>query len=85
MIRIVDLHKSFGSKRVLRGVNLDVRKGETMVVIGQSGSGKSVLLKHLIGLLKPDRGQVFVDGLEISRLKEKELSRHVAHYWQQLF
>ncbi len=75
MIRIVDLHKSFGPKRVLRGVNLDVRRGETMVVIGQSGSGKSVLLKHLIGLLKPDRGQVFVDGLEISRLKENELSR----------
>jgi len=75
MIRIINLHKAFGSKKVLRGVDLEVRKGETMVVIGQSGSGKSVLLKHLIGLLKPDRGQVFVDGLEISRLKESELFR----------
>jgi len=75
MIRIINLHKAFGSKKVLRGVDLEVRKGETMVVIGQSGSGKSVLLKHLIGLLKPDRGQVFVDGLEISRLKDSELFR----------
>jgi phospholipid/cholesterol/gamma-HCH transport system ATP-binding protein len=75
MIRIINLHKSFGPKKVLRGVDLEVRKGETMVVIGQSGSGKSVLLKHLIGLIKPDRGQVFVDGLEISRLKESELFR----------
>jgi len=75
VIRIINLHKAFGSKKVLRGVDLEVRKGETMVVIGQSGSGKSVLLKHLIGLLKPDRGQVFVDGLEISRLKDSELFR----------
>jgi phospholipid/cholesterol/gamma-HCH transport system ATP-binding protein len=73
MIRIINLHKSFGPKKVLRGVDLEVRKGETMVVIGQSGSGKSVLLKHLIGLIKPDQGQVFVDGIEINRLKESEL------------
>jgi phospholipid/cholesterol/gamma-HCH transport system ATP-binding protein len=73
MIRIINLHKSFGPKKVLRGVDLEVRQGETMVVIGQSGSGKSVLLKHLIGLIKPDQGQVFVDGIEINRLKESEL------------
>jgi phospholipid/cholesterol/gamma-HCH transport system ATP-binding protein len=73
MISIVDLHKSFGQKKVLRGVNLTVNKGETMVVIGQSGSGKSVLIKHLIGLLKPDSGGIFVDGVEISRLHDDEL------------
>lgn len=75
MIRIVDLHKSFGSNRVLRGVNLEIRRGETMVIIGQSGSGKSVLIKHLIGLIKPDRGEIYIDGVEITRLKEDRLHR----------
>jgi phospholipid/cholesterol/gamma-HCH transport system ATP-binding protein len=75
MIRIVDLHKSFGRKEVLRGVNLTVKKGETMVVIGQSGSGKSVLIKHLIGLLKPDSGQVYIDNIEITRLNDDALMR----------
>jgi phospholipid/cholesterol/gamma-HCH transport system ATP-binding protein len=75
MIRIVDLHKSFGSNRVLRGVNLEIERGETMVIIGQSGSGKSVLIKHLIGLIKPDRGEVYIDGAEITRLKETELHK----------
>lgn len=73
MITIVDLHKSFGPKAVLRGVNLTIEKGETMVVIGQSGSGKSVLLKHLIGLLRPDRGEIYIDGVEITRLREDDL------------
>jgi phospholipid/cholesterol/gamma-HCH transport system ATP-binding protein len=75
MIRIVNLHKSFGHKEVLRGVNLTVNKGETMVVIGQSGSGKSVLIKHLIGLLKPDSGEIYVEGVEITRLHDDELMR----------
>ncbi len=75
MIRVVDVHKSFGPKKVLRGVNLTVEKGETMVVIGQSGVGKSVLLKMIIGLLKPDAGKIFVEGEEITRLKEEELQR----------
>ncbi|KPJ70214.1 ABC transporter [candidate division WOR-1 bacterium DG_54_3] len=75
MLRIVDLYKSFGEKKVLRGVNLEVEKGETMAIIGQSGSGKSVLLKHLIGILKPDRGEIYVDGERITHLKEGELSR----------
>lgn len=75
MIRIVDLHKSFGSNRVLRGVNLEIRRGETMVIIGQSGSGKSVLIKHLIGLIKPDRGEIYIDGVDITRLKEQRLHR----------
>jgi len=73
MIQIVDLHKSFGPKKVLQGINLEIGEGETMVVIGQSGSGKSVLLKHIIGMLKPDRGQVFIDGVDITRLRDDGL------------
>ncbi len=72
MIRIVDLHKSFGGHNVLQGVNLDIDKGETLVIIGQSGSGKSILIKHLIGLILPDRGEIYVDGVEITRLSEEE-------------
>jgi phospholipid/cholesterol/gamma-HCH transport system ATP-binding protein len=75
MIRIVDLCKAFGENHVLCGANLTIQKGETMVVIGQSGSGKSVLLKHLIGLLKPDSGEIYIDGTEVSRLKENEIQR----------
>jgi phospholipid/cholesterol/gamma-HCH transport system ATP-binding protein len=73
MIRVVDLHKAFGGNKVLRGVNFRLRRGETLVIIGQSGCGKSVLLKHIMGLLKPDRGKVFVDELEITSLREDKL------------
>ncbi|MBN2346126.1 MAG: ABC transporter ATP-binding protein [Candidatus Aminicenantes bacterium] len=73
MIRIRDLHKSFGPNRVLRGVNLDIEAGHTTTIIGGSGSGKSVLFKHIIGLLKPDAGSVTVDGVNICALKEREL------------
>jgi len=73
MIRIVDLYKSFGAKPVLRGVNLEIGVGETMVIIGQSGSGKSVLLKHIIGMMKPDSGRVFVDGVDVTALRPREL------------
>jgi phospholipid/cholesterol/gamma-HCH transport system ATP-binding protein len=72
MIQIVDLHKSFGDNRVLQGLNLDIQKGETVVVIGQSGSGKSVLIKHMIGIVKPDKGEIFIDGTEICCLSEDE-------------
>jgi phospholipid/cholesterol/gamma-HCH transport system ATP-binding protein len=72
-LRFVDVHKSFGRKVVLQGVNLDVESGETCVVLGGSGSGKSVLLRHAVGLHKPDRGEVWVDGTEISGLEEEEL------------
>ncbi|MFC2169371.1 ABC transporter ATP-binding protein [Acidobacteriota bacterium] len=72
MIKIVDLYKSFDQKKVLRGVNLEIRKGEILVIIGQSGSGKSVLIKHLIGLIKPDRGKIFVDGIEVTSIKSYE-------------
>jgi phospholipid/cholesterol/gamma-HCH transport system ATP-binding protein len=68
-----DLFKSFGDKVVLRGLNLTVEQGETMVILGGSGSGKSVLLKHMNGLISPESGEVFVDGLEISRREESDL------------
>lgn len=70
MIELVGLHKSFGSLRVLRGVNLSVEKGESMTVIGGSGSGKSVILKHIIGLLFPDRGRVIIEGQVLNDLDE---------------
>jgi phospholipid/cholesterol/gamma-HCH transport system ATP-binding protein len=74
MIEIRELTKSFGRKPVLRGISLAVEEGETLVVLGRSGSGKSVILKHLIGLLKPDAGEVLVDGEPITNLPERSLS-----------
>ena len=68
MIIIRDVYKSFGKNHVLRGVNLEVKCGESMVVIGGSGTGKSVLIKCVIGLLRHDRGEIYVDGQEISHL-----------------
>lgn len=75
VIRLHDVHKSFGDKQVLRGVDLEVKEGQSAVVIGGSGSGKSVLLKHVIGLLKPDRGLVEVDGTAIDQLGYREIAR----------
>jgi len=73
MIEISNLHKNFGSKKVLAGVNLQIHDGETIVIIGRSGCGKSVLLKHIVGLLSPNEGYVKVEGKIISDLSEKEL------------
>ncbi len=73
MIQLNDVHKAFGAKRVLSGFSLDVAEGETMVIIGYSGTGKSVAIKHIVGLLEPDRGEVWVDGLEVPRLPRREL------------
>ena len=66
-IAVIDLWKSFGDKEVLRGVGVDVVAGESLVIVGGSGAGKSVLLKHLIGLIQPDRGHIVVDGEDIAR------------------
>jgi phospholipid/cholesterol/gamma-HCH transport system ATP-binding protein len=74
MIEVTDLWKSFGDNHVLKGISLSIPKGTTFVVLGGSGSGKTVLMKHVIGLLKPDRGVVRVDGHEISGLRGKELN-----------
>src|SRR5512139_1168191 len=73
-IRVVNLHKSFAQNRVLRGVHLDVREGESMVVIGGSGSGKTVLIKCIIGLMPSDQGEIYVDGKEIHSLDEKKMN-----------
>ncbi len=74
MIELKDVHKAFGPKRVLAGFNLTVNEGETMVIIGFSGTGKSVAIKHMVGLLRPDSGSVKVDGLEVPKLNRKELT-----------
>ena len=75
MIEIRNLQKSFGSKPVLRGVNLDIQKGASQIIIGRSGCGKSVLLKHIIGLVKPDAGQIYVDGEEVTDASTRDLYR----------
>ena len=73
-IRVANLHKSFGKKEVLRGVDLEVRQGESMVVIGGSGSGKTVLIKSIIGLIPPDQGEIYVDGTEVTSLDERKMN-----------
>src|SRR5665213_4124062 len=73
MIKLDDIYKSFGDKKVLEGFSLEIDEGETMVIIGYSGSGKSVAIKHIVGLLYPDSGTVFVDDQEVPDLPRDEL------------
>jgi len=73
MIEINNLSKSFGEKQILKNVNMIIEQGKTTCIIGKSGSGKSVLIKHLVGLLEPDSGTVVIDGQEIPKLSRKEL------------
>lgn len=75
MIEIKNLSKSFGSKHVLRNLNLTIQDGETIVIIGRSGTGKSVLLKHITGIMEPDEGKILIDGTDIFSLSSKELSK----------
>ncbi len=75
MIEVIDLRKSFNGQEVLRGVNLTIKKGETTTIIGRSGGGKSVLLKHLIGVIRPDSGSIIVDGEDITKMSRRELKR----------
>jgi phospholipid/cholesterol/gamma-HCH transport system ATP-binding protein len=75
MIEVRDLQKSFGAQKILDGVSLRIETGESVVIIGRSGGGKSVLLKHLVGLLQPDSGQVLIDGENIEPMSERELLR----------
>lgn len=75
MIKVVNLYKKFKDRVVLHNINLEVNKGETLVIIGGSGSGKSTLLKLLIGLLRPDGGQIFIDDKEISCMTEEQLDK----------
>ncbi len=74
IVELKDIHKSLGGKKVLEGLNLKIKRGETLVIIGRSGIGKSVLLKHIAGLMKPDKGEVIIDGVDITQLNEKELT-----------
>jgi phospholipid/cholesterol/gamma-HCH transport system ATP-binding protein len=75
MIVLRDVHKRFGHQVVLDGVDLDVQEGETLALLGPSGTGKSVLLKHIIGLIRPDSGTVIVDDQDVGKLKRKELAK----------
>jgi phospholipid/cholesterol/gamma-HCH transport system ATP-binding protein len=72
MIEFKEVYKSFGPKRVLNGLNLKIQAGEIFFILGRSGTGKSVSLKHLVGLLKPDRGEILLDGQHLERLSEKD-------------
>lgn len=74
MIRLEGIHKTLGGQQVLRGVDLEIPTGQLTAIIGPSGEGKSVLLKHMIGLLRPDAGHVFVDGVDIARITDKALN-----------
>jgi phospholipid/cholesterol/gamma-HCH transport system ATP-binding protein len=75
MIEARNLQKSFGTQKILDGVSFRIENGESVVIIGRSGGGKSVLLKHLIGLLQPDSGEVLIDGENIELMNERQLLR----------
>ena len=84
-IEMLDVHKAFGNKEILKGFSLTVEDGETLSVIGYSGSGKSVMLKQIIGLMQPDRGSVHVDGKDVAALSRSgltELRRKVGYVFQ---
>lgn len=80
IIRVVNVRKKFGDREVLKGMNLDVARGSILVILGGSGMGKSVLMKHLIGLLQPDSGQIIVDGEDISHMSASQLKRVRSKY-----
>ena len=86
MIQIQDIRKSFGSLEVLKGVNLEISKGEIVSIIGKSGAGKTTLLQIIGTLDKPDNGKIFINGIDISRLNDKELAdfrnKHIGFIFQ---
>ena len=85
MIELIDVHKRFGKQVVLDGVNFNVQEGETVALLGPSGTGKSVLLKHIIGLIHPDSGTIIVDDKDVGRLKRQELAElrsHIGYVFQ---
>ena len=77
MINIIDLYKTYANNLVLKGLNLEVNRGEILVILGRSGVGKSVLLKHIIGIEKPDSGKVEIDGVDITNLLFADLHKHI--------
>ncbi len=72
MVKFVNLVKRFGPRTVLKGINLDIKEGEIVFILGTSGTGKSVLLKNIVGLLRPDEGEIWIDGQEVSKLTEEQ-------------
>src|SRR3990172_3873480 len=85
MILLDNVHKSFGPKQVLAGFTLEVREGDIVALLGYSGTGKSVAIKHIVGLLEPDEGTVFVDGKEVPKLSRRELYElrsHIGYVFQ---
>ncbi len=84
MIRVIDVHQSFGSQPVLRGINLRVPKGEILAIVGRSGSGKTVLLRLIIGLVRPNRGQILIEETDITQLSGRRLD-HVRERFGMLF
>jgi phospholipid/cholesterol/gamma-HCH transport system ATP-binding protein len=85
MIELHNVHKAFGKQVVLNGVDFEVREGETVALLGPSGTGKSVLLKHIIGLIRPDIGEIYVDGKDVCRLKRNDLAElrsHIGYVFQ---
>src|SRR5687768_7507123 len=80
VISLQNVCKSFGGKPVLRDMSIDVDRGESLVIVGGSGTGKSVTLKHVIGLLKPDQGRVIVDGEDITTMSERDLNTFRRHF-----
>lgn len=79
-ISVNNLRKAFGSKVVLDGVSVDIKKGESLVVIGGSGSGKSVFIKTILGIIKPDSGSIIVDGKEVSKMSKSENEKYLAKF-----
>lgn len=75
MIKLVNIHVNYGGKKVLEDINLEIAKGESMVIIGPSGSGKSTLLRLIVGLLRPSSGQIYINGQEITMMNEEELNK----------
>jgi phospholipid/cholesterol/gamma-HCH transport system ATP-binding protein len=73
MIRLIDVKKKFGSQDILKGVNLSIYEGKTTVIVGESGKGKSLILKHILGLVRPDKGKVLVEGKDINKIGRKDL------------
>jgi phospholipid/cholesterol/gamma-HCH transport system ATP-binding protein len=73
MIRLIDVRKRFGSQEILKGINLSIYEGKTTVIVGESGKGKSLILKHMLGLIRPDNGKVLVEGKDINKIGRKEL------------
>ena len=79
-ISLQHVYKSFDGRQVLRDMSIDVAAGETLVIVGGSGTGKSVMLKHIIGLLKPDRGKILIDGEDVTAMNDRELNRFRRHF-----